>query len=72
MREKAKILEKRKRWVPKWSNSQVDQQSLTVVEKEKNKRGNSARKISKQLRNKGLPGSAATCGDICQEKNENF
>ena len=44
----------------------VDHQSLTagtakkVIEKAKYKRGNSTRKISKQLKNKGLPGSAAT------------
>ena len=73
MRETAKILQKSKRWVAKWSSSRefcdkprsgrptvLDRTAKKVIEKAKYKRGNSTRKISKQLKNKGLPGSAAT------------
>ena len=69
----AKILQKSKSWVAKWSSSQeiydkprsgrpsvLDSTAKKVIGKAKYKRGNSTRKISKQLKNKGLPGSAAT------------
>ena len=75
VQETAKILQKSKSWVAKWSSSQefydkprsgqpsfLDSTAKKVIEKAKYKRGNSTctRKISKQLKNKGLPGSAAT------------
>ena len=73
VRETAKILEKSKSWVVKWLSSRefydkprsarptvLDRTAKQVIEKAKYKRGNSTRKISKQLKNKGLPGSAAT------------
>ena len=73
MRETAKILQKSKSWVTKWSSSQefydkprsgrptvLHRTAKKVLEKAKYKRGNSTRKISKQLKNKGLPGSTAT------------
>ena len=73
VRETAKILQKSKSWVAKWSSSQefydkprsgrpsvLDRTAKKVIEKAKYKRGNSTRKISKQLKNKGLPGSAPT------------
>jgi len=66
-------VQKSKSWVAKWSSSQefydkprsgrpsvLDSTSKKVIEKAKYKRGNSTRKISKQLTNKVLPGSAAT------------
>ena len=60
----AKILQKSKSWVAKWSSSQEfydkPRSGRPVIEKAKYKRGNCTRKISKQLKNKGLPGSAAT------------
>ena len=73
VRETAKILQKSKSWVAKWSSSQefydkprsgrptvLDRTAKKIIEKAKYKRGNSTRKISKQLKNKGQPGSAAT------------
>ena len=73
VRETAKILQKSKSWVAKWSSLQefydkprsgrpsvLDRTAKKVIEKAKYKRGNSSRKISKQLKNKGLPGSAPT------------
>ena len=72
-RETAKILQKSKSWVAKWSSSQefydkptsgrpsvLDRTAKKVMEKAKYKARNSTRKISKRLKNKGLPGSAPT------------
>ena len=73
MRGTAKILQKSKSWVSKWSSSQdfsdkprsvrpavLDRTAKKIIEKAKYKRGTSTRIISKQLKNKDLPGSAAT------------
>ena len=72
MRETAKILQKSKSWEAKWSSLQefyhkprsgrptvLDRTAKKVIEKAKYNRGNSTRKISKQLKNNGLPGSVA-------------
>ena len=73
MRETAKILQKSKNWVAKWSSCQdfsdkprsgrptvLDRTAKKIIEKAKYKRGSSTRKISKQVKKKDLPGSAAT------------
>ena len=73
VRETAKILQKSKGWVAKWSSSQefydkprsgrstvLDRAAKKVIEQAMYKRGNSTRKISKQLNTKGLPVSATT------------
>ena len=85
MRETAKILQKSKSWVAKWSSSQdfsdrpkggrptvLDRTAKKIIEKAKDKRGSSTRKISKQLKNKDLPGSAATVWRLCPAKDETF
>ena len=67
----AKILRKSKSWVAKWMSSQefydmlrsgqptvLDRTAKKVIEKAKYKRANSTRKICKQRKKKGLPGSA--------------
>ena len=84
MRGTAEILQKSKSWVAKWPSLQefydkpksgrtivLDRTAKKVIEKAKCKRGNSTRKISK-LKNKGLPGFAATVWRYTSRKGGNL
>ena len=90
VRETAKILQKSKSWVAKWSSSQyfsekprngrptvLDRNGQKIIKKVKYKRGRSTRKISKQPKNKDLPGSIAAssiqsaCVVTCKRERKN-
>ena len=82
MRETAKILQKSKSWLAKWSSFQdfsdksrsgrptvLDRTAKKNIENAKYKRGSFTRKISKQLKNKDLLRSAATVWRYMSTKN---